>query len=190
MIEISNLRVERDGTTICAVEQLSVATGERLAILGANGSGKTTLLRVLAGLTKEFAGECKIAIDHRDVTYLHQQPFMFRGTVESNVRYGQKSGAGQGPSAQEWLDRLKVGHLSQRTSADLSGGERRRVALARALATQPKLLLLDEPLADLDEQASATVCEVLTELANTTLLIASPVELPAGLVHSSTRLSS
>ncbi len=181
MIDITNLQVERDGNRICVVEQLSISAGERVAVLGTNGSGKTTLLRILAGLANDFSGTCSVAVDCKQRTYLHQQPFLFRGSVLSNVRYGERRGAGQG-GASDWLDRLQVGHLAERSTADLSGGERRRVALARALAMQPKLLLLDEPLADLDDEANAIVCTTLKQLADTTLVIASPVALPEGLV--------
>ncbi len=187
MIDIKNLQIQRDSKCICQVDQLSVAAGERVAVLGSNGSGKTTLLRVLAGLANDYSGTCCVAVGCGQRTYLHQQPFLFRGTVLANVRYGERdggvhSGAGQG-GAKGWLDRLQVGHLAERTTTDLSGGERRRVALARALAMRPQLLLLDEPLADLDEQAQAIVCKVLSELADTTLIVASPVALPAGLVE-------
>ena len=197
MIEISNLQIQRDGKCICQVDQLSVGVGERVAILGSNGSGKTTLLRVLAGLAKDYSGTCRVAVDSKQRTYLHQQPFLFRGTVLANACYGERDsverdgskqsgaglgGAGQG-GAKDWLDRLQVGHLAERTTSDLSGGERRRVALARALAMRPQLLLLDEPLADLDEEAQSIVCKVLSELADTTLLVASPVALPAGLAE-------
>ena len=183
MIEIENLRVVRDGKCICAVDELSVAAGDRLAVLGANGAGKTTLLRVLAGLTNGYTGTCRVAVEGRRLTYLHQQPYLFRGSVLSNARYGEVRGAGQGPSASDWLDRLQVGHLADRSTANLSGGERRRVALARALAMRPQLLLLDEPLADLDDDAAIVVCETLRQLDDTTILIASPTALPEGLTE-------
>ena len=189
MIEISNLRVERDGRCLCCVEELSVAAGDRLGIVGANGSGKTTLLRVIAGLTTHYAGTCRVAVERRGCTYLHQQPYLFRGSVLANVRYGEQNGAGQGgTNALAWLDRLGIGHLADRSTADLSGGERRRVALARALAMRPQLLLLDEPLADLDEAAADAVVTALGELTETTVLIASPTEIPASLVESTYRL--
>lgn len=190
MIEIANLRVQRSGQTICAVEQLSVAAGERVAVLGANGSGKTTLLRVIAGLIDGYTGTCRVDVDSQRMTYVHQQPYLFRGTVLSNVRYRERGEAGQGRSGQDWLERLQVAHLANQPTADLSGGERRRVALARALATQPRLLLLDEPLADLDDAAQVIVSEVLTELRETTILIASPTKLPTQLTTRSLALTN
>ncbi len=188
MIEISDLQVVRDDQCICEVKQLSIAAGERLAIYGANGSGKTTLLRVLAGLEQDYQGNCRVAVEEKLRTYLHQQPYLFRGSVLANVRYGETNGAGQGSDAGEWLERLQIDHLAQRSTVELSGGERRRVALARALAMHPRLLLLDEPLADLDEAASGAVCETLSALTETTLLIASPIALPTGLTARELRL--
>lgn len=186
MIEITNLQVERAGNCICTVDQLSVATGERLAILGFNGSGKTTLLRVLAGLASEYSGQCHVTAAPARRTYLHQQPYLFRGTVLANVRYGQQGRAGHsGQDGQFWLEQLQIAHLAERSAADLSGGERRRVALARALATHPQLLLLDEPLADLDDEATALVCKAIAQLTDTTVIIASPIDLPKGLVSRS-----
>lgn len=189
MIEIANLRVQRGDQTICAVEQLSVAVGERVAVLGDNGSGKTTLLRVIAGLIDDYTGTCRVDVDSQRMTYVHQQPYLFRGTVLSNARYRECSATEQGRSGQDWLERLQVAHLANQPTADLSGGERRRVALARALATQPRLLLLDEPLADLDDAAQAIVSEVLTELRDTTILIASPTKLPTTLTTRSLALT-
>ena len=188
MIEIENLRVEREGQCICAVDRLTVSAGERVAVLGSNGTGKTTLLRLITGLTTGFSGTCRVDVKPQRRTYLHQQPYLFRGTVLTNVRYGERNGAGQG-GAQDWLDRLQVGHLAERSTAELSGGERRRVALARALATRPLLLALDEPLADLDDEAAAAVVDVLTQLSDTTIVMASPIDLPAGLVERVFRMS-
>jgi len=181
MIHISNLQVIRSGKTICAMEKLAVTPGQRVTLIGSNGSGKTTLLRVLAGLEQDYRGSCLVDATRRRRTYLHQQPYLFRRTVLANVRYGQRGRAGGGHEAITWLKRLGIDHLANRTTQNLSGGETRRVALARALACQPRLLLLDEPLADLDPNAVKIVCRVLHDLPETTIVIASPNMPPATL---------
>ncbi len=175
MIEVSQLRVERQRKTICAVDRLTVEPGGRLTVLGANGSGKTTLLRVMAGLTGDYSGTCRVATNHCERTYVHQHPLLFRGSVLTNVRYGQRPG---GRDALDWLRLVGMEHLADRSTHNLSGGEIRRVALARALTLKPRLLLLDEPLAELDSQACETVCKLLSDLPQTTIVIASPTPLP------------
>ncbi len=192
MITISQLDVHREGNSICSVESLSIPSAGRIGVLGANGSGKTTLLRVMAGLTDEFSGRCQVETDHLQRTFVHQHPFLFRGTVLSNICYGlrcrHRNKRAATDQAMHWLKRLDIEHLANRTTYKLSGGEIRRVALARALAFEPQLLLLDEPLAELDPQATETVCAILCELKNTTLVIASPTPLPEGLVQNDYRL--
>lgn len=186
MIELNDLKVTKNGTTICAIDRLSVAAGGRVGIIGENGSGKSTLLKVLAGLEQEIEGSCKVQIPPGDRVYVHQQPFLFRGSVLSNVMYGLRSrgvgGAECQRRARAWMDRTGVLALAESSSAHLSGGERKRTALARALAVEPGLLLLDEPLADLDNDGVARVLEVLGELSETTVVVASPTSPPDGLV--------
>ena len=185
MIEIAQLKVEKQGQTICHLEQMSVAEGETVAVVGDNGSGKTTLLRVLAGLETQFTGKCKLSASRRQKTYLHQQPFLMRGTALSNVKYAHRSRV----TPTEWLERLGVAHLAESNSRTLSGGETRRVALARALATDAKLLLLDEPLADLDPQAAKLVCSLLADYSDRTIVLASPIPLPETLQARTISLS-
>ena len=108
---------------------------------------------------------------------------MFRGTVLSSVAYGLRCrGESQHAAvicALERLEQLGIRALASNKTHQLSGGETRRVALARALVLKPRLLLLDEPLAELDAQGVESVCRVLTELPETTMVIASPTKLPA-----------
>jgi len=185
MIEINELRVNKNARTICAVSELEIASGERVAILGPNGSGKTTLLRVLSGLEANYQGSCTVGASWRDCVYVHQSPYMFRGTVLFNVTYGlrnrETNRAERQRLALHWLERLGVGHLFGSRATHLSGGETRRVALARAMILRPRLLLLDEPLADMDEAGAAAVSAALDELRDSTILIASPTVLPHGL---------
>jgi tungstate transport system ATP-binding protein len=143
------------------------------------------LLRVLGGLETEYAGECRVAVSASNRTYVHQSPFLFRGTVLFNAMYGL---AARGVArderlaiAKRWLQDLGVSHLGSRRCTSLSGGERRRVALARACALQPELLLLDEPFAELDPAGMADVCRAIASQTKSTIVIAAPAALPAAL---------
>jgi len=183
MIEVQHLEVNKNKRTICSIRQLAVKPGERVTVIGSNGSGKSTLLRVLAGLERDYAGRCDVEATWRERTYVHQSPYLFRGTVLSSVAYGLRCrGESQHAAvkcALEHLEQLGIDKLAAHKTHQLSGGETRRVALARALVLQPRLLLLDEPLAELDEQGTESVCRVLSELPETTIVIASPTKLPA-----------
>jgi len=192
-LAIQDLSVTKNNAVICAANELSVEPGERVGILGANGSGKTTLLRVLAGLERDYAGRCNVNVTGRERVYVHQTPFLFQSSVLANVTYGLRArGVGRIArltKATEWLERFGIAHLKHARARQLSGGERKRVALARALAVEPELVLLDEPFAELDEAGADTLVAILAELRETTLLIAAPVELPQGVVGREYRLS-
>ena len=157
---------------------VTVAPGERLAITGPSGSGKTLLLRVLAGLDQPDEGEVELeGRAHADwsmpryrarVAYLPQRPAMLEGSVEANLRrpFGLRLHRGRAfPSerARATLARLgrSDGFLHQ-PATELSGGEAQLVALLRVLLIEPRLLLLDEPSASLDDKTTAAL-EALVE---------------------------
>ena len=100
------------------------------------------------------------------------------GPASDGLRVRRQSTAEVARVVSHWLDKLEMSSFASRSAHSLSGGEMRRVALARALALRPRLLLLDEPFADLDQQGIKQVCEVLNSLADTTIIVASPTQLP------------
>ncbi len=148
---------------------LDVRDGEFLALLGPSGSGKTTLLSIVAGLMRPDAG--RLVLDGEDITGLpagrrrfgtvFQSYALFRHmTVAENVGFGLRvlPGAGRPSKAERagrvarLLDLVELADLADRHPAQLSGGQQQRVAMARALAIEPRLLLLDEPFSALDAQ--------------------------------------
>jgi molybdate transport system ATP-binding protein len=177
---------------------LEVAPGEVVAVLGANGSGKSTLLGVLAGLIApsdaritlgdrtltDTAAGVAVPVHRRRVGLLSQQALLFPHlTARDNVAFGPRcAGRGRraaGEAAMRWLTALDVEGFADRRPGQLSGGQAQRVAVARALAVEPDLLLLDEPFAALDVDAAPAVRAVLRrvvrDVGQTTLLVTHDV---------------
>ncbi|WP_405392111.1 ABC transporter permease [Streptomyces sp. NBC_01102] len=153
---------------------LDADAGTTIAVVGPNGAGKTTLLRALLGLTPRAHAELRLGDTdvtalpphRRGVAWVPQDGALFpHMNALANTAYGLRAHgvprAEARRSAQQWLDRLGVGHLAHRRPAEISGGQAQRVALARALAARPRLLLLDEPLAALDQTTRAHVRHTL-----------------------------
>lgn len=181
-----------------------VDDGEVVAVLGPNGAGKSTLLRAVAGLQPIAAGRVELAgqvlnretpqsrervfvpPERRRIGVVFQDHRLFDNlTARQNVAFGPRSrGVPRSQAladAQRWLDRLGVGEFAARRPRKLSGGQAQRVAVARALASEPRALLLDEPLSALDVQTRAQVqgelARHLAEFPGPTLLVThDPVE--------------
>ncbi len=160
--------------------------GEVMAVLGPNGAGKSTLLLMIAGLLRPEHGRIEIGASTvtdtdsatfvpphaRGVAMLSQQPLLFpHMSVAANVAYAPrcagKSRAAAQTIAQRWLDAVGLAQLADRKPGQLSGGQAQRIALARALAAEPQLLLLDEPMSALDVTAAPAMRRLLRDMLRT-----------------------
>ena len=162
------------------LDELEIFPGRLYTLTGPNGSGKSTLLNLLALLVRPERGQAWFQAEEvgwrsgqlqalrRRVTLMHQAPYLFSGTVAGNVGFGLKARGATAAEMQAAIERAlgRVGMtgLAGRNVRQLSGGEARRVALARALALEPLLLLLDEPLANLDEESTSIIEHLITGL--------------------------
>ena len=160
---------------------LSLDAGEVVGLLGPNGAGKTTCFYMIVGLVPADAG--RIVLDGRDITaepmytrarlgvgYLPQEASVFRKlSVADNLRLVLElrqdlDGDGIERELSSLLDELQIGHVADQLGASLSGGERRRVEIARALAGKPRLILLDEPFAGVDPISVNEIQRIVTHL--------------------------
>ena len=154
------------------IDSLTVERGDRVALIGLNGSGKSTLLRLLAGLEAPDGGEIGCEIPKDKIGYQPQSPYAFRGTAEFNVRITPNAPKDLSPV----LKACALEPLAKKRMSALSGGERQRVFMARMLAGDYDLLLLDEPLSAADLQTGAMLSKTLLDhcaAGNKTLLFST-----------------
>ncbi|ADZ69870.1 energy-coupling factor ABC transporter ATP-binding protein [Polymorphum gilvum] len=188
LVALADVTVSRDGTPVLRDVSLVLSAGERLAIVGPNGAGKTTLLRTVVGLQRPDRGSVRLF----GVDCAHEKQFrllrprigflfqdsddqLFCPTVIEDVAFGPLNiGCTQAEAtarAQRALDELGVGHLANRVSHRLSGGEKRLVCLAGLVAMRPDVLLLDEPTNGIDEANGQRLRTALKDFAGAIILV-------------------
>lgn len=187
LLETKNLKKAYNGRPVVNGVDISINRGEVVGLLGPNGAGKTTTFYMVTGIVKPDEGN--IIFDHRDISgypmhmrarlgigYLSQEPSIFRKlTVEENImavletldlpRYERKQ------RLEELLNELGIEHLRKSKALTLSGGERRRLEITRALVTHPLCILLDEPFSGIDPIAVTDCQNLILELKNRGLAI-------------------
>jgi manganese/iron transport system ATP-binding protein len=176
---LDGVSVRYDGAVALDGVSFELGQGERVAVVGPNGAGKSTLFKVIAGLLRPTAGSLRIfgqpPGEHLCVAYVPQRSqvdWNFPVTVADVVMMGRsgKIGLFRWPHKHDWqvveaaLERVRMQDLAQRRIGELSGGQQQRVFLARALAQEAELLLLDEPLNGLDAPSQQAIFEVLDAL--------------------------
>ena len=167
MLALRNVDVRYGEVTALRDVTLRVGRGEFVALVGANGSGKTTLLQVLHGLVPH-SGTRTVAREAAAQAMVFQRPFMLRLSVWNNLQIALWLAGVPAPErvarASEALERAGLAELRDRPARALSGGQQQRLALARARATRPAVLFLDEPTANLDPSAKKDVETLLADL--------------------------
>jgi len=171
VLQVDNIvKTIGNGRRLLEINELAIYPGSCLLLTGPNGSGKTTLLKILSGLEPPDKGSGDVHYGDilmpwatarrrvfREVIYLHQQAYLFNSSVLENVCYGLRRRRVEreviNERVHQALDWAGLSHLASRNARELSGGEKQRVALTRALVLQPHVLLLDEPFSGLDENA-------------------------------------
>ena len=190
ILTLSNVSKSFGTQTVLKELSLDVADGEFVAVLGSSGSGKTTLLRLIAGFDEPDSGEISIsgklvaaknvfvAAEARKVGYVPQDAALFPHlSVFENVAFGLRglSKAARVDRVRELLKLVSMESFENQSATELSGGQKHRVALARALAPEPELILLDEPFAALDAELRTRIREeikqVLDKVSSTTILV-------------------
>ncbi len=166
--QLTDLRFSYEKTPVLSIDKLAIPANKITALIGPNGCGKSTLLNLLAFLQKNQQGQISFfskptVQTHnfiKQVSFLPQKPYMLRGTVAENLaqplKFHQKNHQ-RVEKIQAALEQLDITHLSQQHAKTLSGGEQQKVALARAIITNPNVLILDEPFSYLDQSSEKSL---------------------------------
>ncbi|MBY0533091.1 MAG: ABC transporter ATP-binding protein [Xanthobacteraceae bacterium] len=184
-MRVSNVSLSYGGEPVLEGASLRVGSGQFVSLVGPSGSGKSSLLRVAMGLQKPFAGSVDLERGKSDVGILFQDDALLpwrtaRQNVSLGLRFRGMPKQEALRKADEWLARLGLEGLEDRYPRRLSGGQRKRVALAQVLALEPKLILMDEPFASLDAIVRTKIIQDVVHLVEqqkiTVLLVTHDLE--------------
>ena len=181
-LSISQLKLRRSGRDILDIDRFMLNSSEILAVIGPNGAGKSTLLQVLALLLVPDTGIIALNGEtivngnrlaaRRKLAVVFQESLLLDTTVQKNIEIPLRiRGVGRTEAirrTREWMARLGITHLSGRRARSLSGGESQRTSIARALAMQPEILLMDEPFSALDYPTRKSLLAELGDILHTT----------------------
>jgi tungstate transport system ATP-binding protein len=179
-LTLSNLSVRRRGKTVLGPIDLVIDQGGPMMVIGPNGSGKTTLLRVMHGIERISEGTATWAqSDQANHGYVFQSPVVLRRSVAENLSYPLQLINTPKPqiktAVDHWIDRIGLTKVKDGSATRLSGGERQKLAIARALIRDPDVLFLDEPCSNLDGQSTREIEALLlaTAAAGTRVIMAT-----------------
>lgn len=203
IISYENIQYSVEQKPLLNIPLFSIPKNACIALSGKNGSGKSTLMRIMAGLLKPES--TNINYQNRtlpwgqslkkiraDVIYLHQNPYLFDSNVRDNIAYGLNAKKLHKHDINEKVDAMlewaKLTHLADRNARFLSGGEKQRVAFARAQILTPKILLLDEPTANMDKHARSQTWDMVERLKNKNLSVVISTHEYDAIAHMCTQL--
>lgn len=166
LLILDQAKVFADGRSIFSANHIEIPMNGMIALVGPNGAGKTTLLRLIHGLIKPDAGSCVSPFDkHESALVLHYTP-MLKASVREHLKLLRDTNiAVSDADIDQALARVGLSHLANNPAQKLSAGERQKLCFARARLQNPKLVMLDEPTANLDPNASDDVEAMMTQLA-------------------------
>jgi tungstate transport system ATP-binding protein len=166
LLTLDQTKVFADGRSIFSANHIEIPMNGMIALVGPNGAGKTTLLRLIHGLIKPDAGSCVSPFDkHESALVLHYTP-MLKASVREHLKLLRDTNITVSDAdIDQALARVGLSHLANNPAQKLSAGERQKLCFARARLQNPKLVMLDEPTANLDPNASDDVEAMMTQLA-------------------------
>jgi tungstate transport system ATP-binding protein len=182
-LQLEDLQVARGGKLVLEVPKFEAPAGQVTVVFGENGAGKTTMLMAAAGLLDLKSGEVRLFGQpfhqgrapapkslRQKMAFVFQDPYLFRRSVQNNLTYGLKirgvAKARRREKAEAVMQQLNISDLAGRPANDLSGGERKLVALGRSLVLDPQVLFLDEVTASLDDSTREQVLSLIASLAS------------------------